>query len=45
MFIFHQAIALLALLIILPAPAGSAMSAGTGVAGVVDKSGHFILFR
>jgi hypothetical protein len=24
---------------------GSAKSAGTGVAGVVDKSGHFILFR
>jgi hypothetical protein len=26
-------------------PVGSAKSAGTGVAGVVDKSGHFILFR
>jgi hypothetical protein len=24
---------------------GSANSAGTGVAGVVDKSGNFILFR
>jgi hypothetical protein len=24
---------------------GSAKSAGTGVAGVVDKNGHFILFR
>lgn len=24
---------------------GSAKSAGTGVAGVVDKSGHFVLFR
>src|SRR5262249_10579506 len=26
-------------------PVGSATSAGSGVAGVVDKSGHFILFR
>jgi hypothetical protein len=26
-------------------PVGSAKSAGTGVAGVVDKRGHFILFR
>jgi hypothetical protein len=26
-------------------PVGSAKSAGTGVAGVVDKSGQFILFR
>jgi hypothetical protein len=24
---------------------GSVKSAGTGVAGVVDKSGHFLLFR
>jgi hypothetical protein len=26
-------------------PVGSAKSAGNGVAGVADKSGHFILFR